>query len=380
MKKLFLLFIMLLNLSTQECNAMFKNVYQRTRFDGNKSLEDLLHAAVHYDDSSKVEALLNAGARPSGEHMRLAASFGYEAPALLLIQHGADIHSQDHGGKTALHSAAGQCLTKLSWELLERGADPNASDNGTTPLHQLASIGHLNKSIFFASANQDYCARLLLKAGAHPNTRGKRGATALYIASEVGNAQLCRTLQEFGADLRIIDVQGHCPLQVVGRRYEGQPDVSIDKQAIIKALICSANFSPYCSIEELRTAQRRTRLALFNLNHICPRLPIDVKHRIFMLDPELRADALKTLLKWHNRSYALSAHMPLPILKGLIKYGSMNLESCVAILKKHTLEKLDKFIDDAQLEENYGAEIESNIHNRLSPGIVARVAENCSVQ
>jgi ankyrin repeat protein len=101
-----------------------------------------LHGAAFFAEPEAVRLLLNAGADPRavGEnpmanqplHAALAGRLPREAVALLLDR-GADVNAKQHGGYTALHSAAMQGDAEMVQLLLARGADPlAASDDGKT--------------------------------------------------------------------------------------------------------------------------------------------------------------------------------------------------------------------------------------------------------
>ena len=81
------------------------------------------------------------------------------------------------------------------------GADTEAKESirGGTPLHSAAGNGH------------EAVARLLLEAGADPNTKGIYGGTPLHDAA-YGHASVARLLLEAGADLNAKDNEGETPL------------------------------------------------------------------------------------------------------------------------------------------------------------------------
>jgi hypothetical protein len=95
-------------------------------------------------------------------------------------------------------------------ELLRKGANVNARDeNGTTPLHWAAFLGHVD------------VVRLLLERGAEVNARSKGGWTPLHYAAD---ADIVRLLLEHGADPSIRNRDGRTPLDVA--REMGHKEVA----------------------------------------------------------------------------------------------------------------------------------------------------------
>ncbi len=72
-----------------------------------------------------------------------AAANGHYDMAKKLIGLGADVHTGNHGGVSALSYAAGSGNDKLVELLLKNGCDPNVGDkDGWTPAHRAAQHGH----------------------------------------------------------------------------------------------------------------------------------------------------------------------------------------------------------------------------------------------
>ena len=85
--------------------------------------------------------------------------------------------------------------------LLEAGADPNTADgNGNCPLHWAATRG-------FKST-----AQLLLDSGADIDKTDKRGQTPLYWAARIGHTDVVRMLLNAGADPNKRNLRGESPL------------------------------------------------------------------------------------------------------------------------------------------------------------------------
>jgi uncharacterized protein len=96
--------------------------------------------------------------------------------------------------------------------LLEKGADPNTSDNeGFTPLMYAAVKGH------FEAAN------LLLGKGADVNAVEKSGGTALMLASHEGQTEVVKLLLEKGADVNVKEKTGKTALSMASSK--GHEDI-----------------------------------------------------------------------------------------------------------------------------------------------------------
>lgn len=82
------------------------------------------------------------GLEPAGGStpLMVAAMYGQQDAADILISNGAKLEAKNAHGSTALHMAAFFCYPGIVKSLLEKGADPNLKDeNGATPLD---TVGH----------------------------------------------------------------------------------------------------------------------------------------------------------------------------------------------------------------------------------------------
>jgi len=108
--------------------------------------------------------------------LHLAAFFGQEGAAKLLLARGAEVNLVARNANihvTPLHSGAAGSHPGIVKLLLEHGADPNAAqDGGFTPLHS-------------AAQNDDReSAEALLEAGADPSLVSDDGKTPADLAGE----------------------------------------------------------------------------------------------------------------------------------------------------------------------------------------------------
>jgi uncharacterized protein len=118
--------------------------------------------------------------------LHLAAFFGHEGEARLLIEHGADVNAVARNPMAVqpLHSAAAADQSGIARALLDAGADPNArQEGGFVPLHAAAQNGDAE------------FAELLLERGADPAARTNDGRTAADFASESGHPELAERLR-----------------------------------------------------------------------------------------------------------------------------------------------------------------------------------------
>jgi len=143
-----------------------------------------------------------------------------------LIRHGADLNVAGGAGYTALHLAASRERMDIATLLLDSGADVNAVGmGGESPLTFAAGRNNAemvtlflkrgasfqnaygeDRAIVRASGHEDSnVVKLLLDAGADPNTRGSLGRRPLIHAAEFGSYEVCRLLLEAGADPTLVD-------------------------------------------------------------------------------------------------------------------------------------------------------------------------------
>lgn len=154
-----------------------------------------LFEAVALGRDDRVAAILDDNPhmtnRPAPDgftSLHLAAFFGHEKTAVLLLERGAQVRavSQNPMKVEPLHSAAAMGHYAVAAVLLARGADPNARQaGGWTPLQSRALHG------------DERMTRLLLDHGGDPDQRADDGRSARDLAREKGHAKVTAM---FGAE------------------------------------------------------------------------------------------------------------------------------------------------------------------------------------
>ena len=134
--------------------------------------------------------------------LHLAAQFGREDLAALLIDGGANIEALNEHDERPLHGAAVYGRPAVVKLLLDRGADVNArGPAGRTPLHAAAS----GVGVWSDVDARTEVAKLLLAAGADVNARQPgNGFTPLRYAASAGKpaTSMVQLLLAHGADPR----------------------------------------------------------------------------------------------------------------------------------------------------------------------------------
>ena len=175
--------------------------------------------AVRGGQAEAVDALLAAGADVNDAIRPLSADAagGADGPA----------------GTSALVAAVANGHFSLARHLVERGADPDAAEQGWTALHQLSYTRRPNSGkgmppvpLVDRLGTLEF-ARFLLQNGADPNLRQTRrfnnrernnlnrvGATPYLLAAKHADAPLMQLLADHGADTRLATEGGASPLMV----------------------------------------------------------------------------------------------------------------------------------------------------------------------
>ena len=214
--------------------------------------QNALMWAVSERQSAVVDALLKggadvqAGSKSGFTPLMFAAQQGDEDSTRILLRAGAKPNdAQPKTGLTSLMIASAMANAKAVDVLLDNGADPNLADaNGYTALHRVVRDSDYGINLAAKDAILTI-VKSLLKHGANPNARlvqdkekaaeeikngnvaieGKRtavtvdeiilqGATPLFLAAEVNNLDVIKTLVAAGADPLIASDRGTTPLMM----------------------------------------------------------------------------------------------------------------------------------------------------------------------
>ena len=181
-----------------------------------------LHYAVHLDDTTMVQMLLEAGANPE------ILGQIYESPLMyakskevvdVLLEAGCDPKHTDGNGTPWLHYAIIHRNAEVANTLIHAGADVNLvfDDNGKTPLFfaliyclpstvealvshgaDIAARDHQNRgAVYFVAPfrDPDTC-QYLITNGADPNVTALDGTTPIYVAVTRRNTAIVKVLLE----------------------------------------------------------------------------------------------------------------------------------------------------------------------------------------
>ena len=147
----------------------------------------------------------------------VAGAIGDTGLVEYLIEKGADItryaNNEDGEGEPALYFAAHDGYVDIVKVLLDAGAEPDScGDHGVTPLHTAAMQRHIE------------VVQLLLNRGADVNLASTNpgGFTPLHGAAIGGHKDIIKLLLKSGADHRMTTDSGHTPLMIA--EHEGHWD------------------------------------------------------------------------------------------------------------------------------------------------------------
>jgi hypothetical protein len=195
---------------------------------------DALIRAIARGDEGVARTLLAA----TPELARLAASTGATRAAARPFFF-KEIAHYLYEGDTALHMAAAGHRLDLVRELLRRGADPGARNRrGAQPLHYAADGGpglpHWNPEA------QRAVIEHLLAAGADPSATDDDQVTPLHRASRTRSAAAVRALLAGGAYRGARNKNGSTPVEVAarttGRGGSGSPEAKAEQHEILRLL------------------------------------------------------------------------------------------------------------------------------------------------
>jgi ankyrin repeat protein len=159
--------------------------------------------AVARNDAPMARTLLQAGANANGRDLRgrsvleFAASQANQEIAHILLEHGAVLNTPAHGHDLPLREALRKGRLKDAEALLRIGADVNATTAGGDSL--LAEVAGFHVSYRAGTAGKHDLLAWLLRHGADPEGRDRRGRTPLQLASGMADEESVRLLLQAGA-------------------------------------------------------------------------------------------------------------------------------------------------------------------------------------
>ena len=172
-----------------------------------------LHLA--FDSPAIAQLLIQHNANIDSQNLRgmTPLHFGAQLNKLefaeVLIQAGANVNSLDVKHKTPLHYAAEDDSVEIARILLRRGADANIQDNvGYTPLHSAIQSDSTNFSKLLIQGDPDY----FIKPKADVNIADNGGNTPLHIAASINAPGITDMLIKAGADLLARNNENDTPL------------------------------------------------------------------------------------------------------------------------------------------------------------------------
>jgi Ankyrin repeats (many copies) len=200
---------------------------------GEHSLRLLLTAIVVGDDALFSRLILES---PALATARFSQGATRQAPGADFIK---EIGHYIYAGDSALHFAAAAYRHIMTKQLIKAGADPRSRNRrGGEPLHA-AAVGSPGSS-YWDPASQAATIICLMEAGADPNAQNMDGATPLHRAVRTRCAGAVHVLLEHGANPAIRNKNGSTAmdlaLQTTGRGGSGSLDAKAQQKKIVQML------------------------------------------------------------------------------------------------------------------------------------------------
>src|SRR5258706_523106 len=175
------------------------------------------------DKLQLVHALLDRGANPNAELVKLPPRVGYSQ---LQIEHRM-IGVNPHAGATPFLLAAMAGEVSVMRALASGGADPRrtAADK-TTPLMVAAGLGRYLAESRVTEERALGTVKLALALGADVNATNDAGNTALHGAASIKSNALVQFLVDNGATIDITNKRGQTPLTIADTIRAGSATIS----------------------------------------------------------------------------------------------------------------------------------------------------------
>ena len=191
----------------------------------NRKGQTPLHLASQHGHSSIVALLLKSGADVDAQDnynetpLLLSPRPGWgdykdsqtTKTAQLLLEHGANVRTQNKNGQTLLHLASQHGNSGVVALLLKSDMNVDAMDNDNiTPLHLTLLAQRCGSSYFQSQTTKT--VQLLLENGASVHVGNKKGQTLLHLASQRGQSDIVLLLLKLGMDVDALDNDIMTPL------------------------------------------------------------------------------------------------------------------------------------------------------------------------
>ena len=234
------------------CEAMLLDLQKIDKISKIGTGFSALHYAAMNGNVKIIRLLLKNGANieeksvwgTNALSMAIVKTQGEVARAL--IERGANVEAELGPNWTILHIAAARRDADMLQVLLENGASTKRKDKeGRTALHMVV-LGVPRCANFDTEqlrfrpptlGDGRTAVRLLLKHGVNTEAKDKSGATALYMAAHLGDADMVRILASHGASVNARLNGEWMPLHAAaGRGYTGVVQALVENQAEIDAI------------------------------------------------------------------------------------------------------------------------------------------------
>ncbi len=189
----------------------------------NSAPNSPLNVAYDSNQLKPFEALVKAGANVNAVHEKSGQALLIElikreriAYAKLIIDAGASLDAADAEANSPLVICVKQTVPDLVTVLLARGLSVETRDGAGKTLMQIAHQNIMAR----VTPSRAKLFRLLLDAGANPNTLSASGRVMLFEQSESGRYKQVADLLEKGADVNTRDKTGNLVLHTTAQRNQ----------------------------------------------------------------------------------------------------------------------------------------------------------------